>query len=283
MDGSLQRPMKPGSGPTAAAVGCDNANAEDARRAIRAKVRMTGPATRPPHPNSPRAWSAAYSAAFWVGPVPLGAAKAPEYGALHTLRDGDRPRHGVSAGTGAVLRAGKSARRARDRGAFALAVLLWTCAACRAAMEAFMSLPGIAGEATETNHRGWVRISAFSEQQVRSLLATNWQFSDLVLPKGLDQATPQLMACGRSDHFATARLQLLTVGDSSADARASAPFNHLTFLTHLTNLPPSASTPRPDGGVSEHQHRCALRRKCAGWVRCPSRVTSARSCRGRRI
>lgn len=99
------------------------------------------------------------------------------------------------------------------------ATVLILCAAwpAPAGMQAFLSLTGIPGEVTETNHQGWIEVWSFSEGQVRSLLDNNSQFSDLVLTKPVDKATPLLMlACARADPLATVRLQLLTVGQTSA-------------------------------------------------------------------
>ena len=93
--------------------------------------------------------------------------------------------------------------------AFAFA-LPFLAGSAQAAFDAYLLLPSISGEATDEKHLNWIRILSFSQSQGHSIGAVREQFADLTLIKRVDQASPLLMlACARSQPFATARLQLV--------------------------------------------------------------------------
>src|SRR5689334_6742758 len=67
----------------------------------------------------------------------------------------------------------------------------------RAAVDAYLKLPAIPGEATELNHSNWIHVLYFQQRTV-SPPGGNAQFSELILVKSLDHASPGLMAaCAR--------------------------------------------------------------------------------------
>jgi type VI secretion system secreted protein Hcp len=90
-----------------------------------------------------------------------------------------------------------------------LLLLLLVCSA-RAAFDAYLLLPGIPGEVTETNHLNWIQVLAFDQSQTHPEAAGSPRFSDLRFEKRVDKASPLLMAaCASGQSSSSAQLQLL--------------------------------------------------------------------------
>jgi type VI secretion system secreted protein Hcp len=100
--------------------------------------------------------------------------------------------------------------------AFVVACVAWLALCAHGAVEAYLFLPGVSGDANEPNHRGWIQVGGFEHGVFKSSPLASPGFLGLSVTKQVDASSPALFGAtaGRA-RFDSARLHLLDRGVSS--------------------------------------------------------------------
>lgn len=135
---------------------------------------------------------------------------------------------------------------------------LFSVDSARAAFDAYLFLPGIPGEATETNHLNWIKMLSFAESQTNTLAGAGAQFTDLAILKPVDKASPLLLtACATGRVIASGRLQLV-----NTDPRRFVFYDILLSSVVVTGLSPS----QPVGAKGPPTERLSLGFRSITWT-----------------
>jgi type VI secretion system secreted protein Hcp len=106
---------------------------------------------------------------------------------------------------------------ARVLGIGVLATLLFPVAA-RAAVDAFMKIDGVAGNATDDKHKDWIEISSFEtgplQMRAESERAGRMVRPEpLVITRAMDESSPKLRAfCANGKHFSELDIDVVSGG-----------------------------------------------------------------------
>lgn len=87
-----------------------------------------------------------------------------------------------------------------------------------AAVDAYLKIEGVEGEATDNRHQGWIQVLSFQNAlQAPSAAASRAAFSDLCLEAFVDKSTPVLkQSCAAGRHIPSATLELITADANRA-------------------------------------------------------------------
>jgi type VI secretion system Hcp family effector len=103
-----------------------------------------------------------------------------------------------------------------------------------AAVDAFLHLDGIEGESTDAKHKGWIEVSSFQFEQVRSAATTigsatggagsgrtregKVSVHDISITKRVDKATPSLFKhCANGVHIANGQISMRKAGGTQQE------------------------------------------------------------------
>jgi type VI secretion system secreted protein Hcp len=108
------------------------------------------------------------------------------------------------------------------------------------AVEFFLKLDGITGEATNADHKGQIEVLSFTfgvsqtgnNQSGGGGGAGKAQFSDLTVTKPLDSASPSLMlACSKGTHLHKAELHIVATNSDGFAARGDFAIYQMSDIT----------------------------------------------------
>jgi len=93
---------------------------------------------------------------------------------------------------------------------------LWCGPAAWAAMDIYLRVDGIEGEATEAKHKGWIQVASFhhavtqpATTQTGARSTGRATFTDLTVTKSIDKASVRLLqACARGERLKSAALSV---------------------------------------------------------------------------